>query len=246
MPCLSRTVTSLSRYAAAGYQGLAEPPGVRHRQPPAVIVTSLDHDHLRRSWRKHPYQGFPVVLNGELQGLVTRAHIKEALEGADRSSSRKPSPALSTAVRDVGDKFIASPQGSWWSWTGPPPGCGHHNAARLLRPRHHDGTEMARSRRLPDVPLTVMGSRVCIISNLPYSKGLDATLRQPDYFWIFLYTDRSIFKITLPEPGRARCPNGIFSFIGQWRDSMRTRYPWETGGSSAAFASSVSMCISSL
>ncbi len=77
-----------------------------------VIVTSLDHDHLREILEKHPYQGFPVVLNGELQGLVTRAHIKEALEGGRQIELEEAvTCSFDQPVRDVGDKFIASPSG---------------------------------------------------------------------------------------------------------------------------------------
>lgn len=77
-----------------------------------VIANSLDRATLKELIEKHPYNGFPVVLNGTLKGLVTRKQIEETLR---TDTPIEPEEAVTCyfdqPVRDVADKFIESPSG---------------------------------------------------------------------------------------------------------------------------------------
>jgi len=77
-----------------------------------VIVESLEKDALREVVEKHPYNGFPVVMDGKLTGLVTRARIEEALR-SDGTVTLEDAVTchFDQPVRDVADKFIESPAG---------------------------------------------------------------------------------------------------------------------------------------
>jgi CIC family chloride channel protein len=80
--------------------------------PRPVVVGSLSGDHLREVLDNHPYQCFPVSLDGEPIGLITRAQIEAILAGKDVSEI--PLAVTSypdQAVREVGNKFIESPHG---------------------------------------------------------------------------------------------------------------------------------------
>lgn len=47
-----------------------------------VTVTDLSAESLSRLLRQHPYRSFPVVLGGEIKGVVTRAEITASLRHA--------------------------------------------------------------------------------------------------------------------------------------------------------------------
>jgi len=49
------------------------------RQP--VAITDLAPEAVRRRLKCHPYRCFPVVLRGEVQGVVTRDELERALKG---------------------------------------------------------------------------------------------------------------------------------------------------------------------
>jgi len=77
-----------------------------------IVVGSLDKASLKEVIEKHPYNGFPVVMDGILRGLVTRRQIEGTLRSED---SIEPEDAVTCyfdqPVRDVADKFIDSPAG---------------------------------------------------------------------------------------------------------------------------------------
>jgi len=80
--------------------------------PKPVIVTSLDLKHLQNLLQNHPYAQFPVVIGGQIRGLLTR-------EEATRSIREKLPPALVEAticrpelsLRDVETQLIESKTG---------------------------------------------------------------------------------------------------------------------------------------
>ena len=77
-----------------------------------VIVNDLSEPALKELIAKHPYNRFPVVLNGQLKGIVTRKAIKAGL------AQKKPpefQPAVTCApnqaIRRTANKMIESPSG---------------------------------------------------------------------------------------------------------------------------------------
>lgn len=80
--------------------------------PHPVVVTSLLENDLRSIIESHPYRCFPIMLDGGLQGIITRDDIQTAL-------AQKHVPAILRAVtcspdqtvRDVAEKFLDSPAG---------------------------------------------------------------------------------------------------------------------------------------
>ncbi len=77
-----------------------------------VIVDSLDRDSLREVVGKYRYHGFPVVVDGMLQGLITRKKIEEALRTEIPVELEEAVTChFDQPVRDVADKFIESPSG---------------------------------------------------------------------------------------------------------------------------------------
>lgn len=77
-----------------------------------VIVNDLSEPALKELIAKHPYSRFPVVLDGQLKGIVTRKAIEAAL-------AQKKTPEYQASVtcapqqviRKVADKMIESPSG---------------------------------------------------------------------------------------------------------------------------------------
>ena len=57
-----------------------------------VVIASLDEAELRRMLTAHPYQQFPFVREGKLQGVLTRAEMEKALA---TNSAPKLQPATS-------------------------------------------------------------------------------------------------------------------------------------------------------
>lgn len=80
--------------------------------PQPVIVRKLSESHLTEILEKYPYNCFPIVLDNDSIGLITREQIESILEN-------KAVPEIPAAVtcrpdqtiRDVGNKFIESPHG---------------------------------------------------------------------------------------------------------------------------------------
>ena len=80
--------------------------------PHLISITSSEEAVLREAIEKHPYNCFPVVINGELKGLATREQIQHVLLTKKPLDYQKAVTCrLDQTVRDVGDKFIESPSG---------------------------------------------------------------------------------------------------------------------------------------
>lgn len=77
-----------------------------------VVVESLERTSLSQIVEKHPFHGFPVVLEGTLRGLLTRKQIEETLRSESAVVLEEAVTCYSDQpLRDVGDKFIESPSG---------------------------------------------------------------------------------------------------------------------------------------
>jgi CIC family chloride channel protein len=78
--------------------------------PKPVAIRKLETKALKEVIDRHPYACFPVILEGKLEGVVTRQEITRALLSG---SLPEVQPAVTCypdqPVREVGDKFIASP-----------------------------------------------------------------------------------------------------------------------------------------
>lgn len=75
-----------------------------------VAITDLAPTAMREVLAKHRFERFPVVLNGEVAGVVTRVEAEDAL--ADGRAPRLDPPVVATAdlsVRDVESRLIESP-----------------------------------------------------------------------------------------------------------------------------------------
>lgn len=77
-----------------------------------VCVTSLEPDHLRAVLRRNPFRSFPVILEGRLSGVATRAEIEHALA---RGTPPVCEPAVvcqaDQTLRQVEPHLIASSAG---------------------------------------------------------------------------------------------------------------------------------------
>jgi CBS domain-containing protein len=80
--------------------------------PHPVMVTSLVEDDLRRLLERHPYERFPLVLDGSVRGILRRESIKQALS---RHAVPEAEPATICSpeqpVREAADRFLESPSG---------------------------------------------------------------------------------------------------------------------------------------
>jgi CIC family chloride channel protein len=78
--------------------------------PRPVVVRNLDPKKLHDVVDKYPYSGFPVEIDGKLQGVLTRQRILESLIGKDTPEIQNVITCFpDQTVREVGDKFIQSP-----------------------------------------------------------------------------------------------------------------------------------------
>ncbi len=87
-----------------------ELPVARIASAKPVAITNLAPEALREVFKKHPFERFPVVLNGELVGVLTRVEGEDAL--ADQREPRLDPPVVCTAdmpVREVENRLIESP-----------------------------------------------------------------------------------------------------------------------------------------
>ena len=78
--------------------------------PKPIAVTKLEVKALKEIIDRYPYVCFPVVLDGRLEGIVTREEIMKAVL-ADALPDIQPAVTCypDQPVREIGDKFIASP-----------------------------------------------------------------------------------------------------------------------------------------
>lgn len=78
--------------------------------PKPVAVQKLETKALKELIDRYPYVCFPVLLDGRLEGMITREEIKRAVESGALPEIQ---PAVTCfpdqPVREIGDKFIASP-----------------------------------------------------------------------------------------------------------------------------------------
>ena len=78
--------------------------------PKPIAVTKLEAKALKELVDRYPYACFPVLLEGKLKGIVTREEIlKAALSGAPPDVQPAVTCHPDQPVREIGDKFIASP-----------------------------------------------------------------------------------------------------------------------------------------
>ena len=78
--------------------------------PKPVAVNKLEQKSLRELIDRYPYACFPVVLDGRLEGIVTRGEIMKAVHaGAPPDIQPAVTCFPDQPVREIGDKFIASP-----------------------------------------------------------------------------------------------------------------------------------------
>jgi len=83
---------------------------IANRRP--IVATSLQEHDLRDLLEKHPYRAFPVIMDGKLQGIITRAEITEALQHQNQPQLEEAVTCkIDQTVHDVADAFIASPSG---------------------------------------------------------------------------------------------------------------------------------------
>lgn len=79
--------------------------------PRPVVLTGLTADHLKAMVRKYPFNVFPVVIDGRLEGIVSRKAIADSLSrhGSPPDISRVVTCLPDQTVGEIGDKFIESP-----------------------------------------------------------------------------------------------------------------------------------------
>ena len=109
-PCWSRTATSSTRSAPLDLQGWQNLPVSAIANPRPVVVTDLSPAALTAVVDRHPYAHFPVVREGCLIGVVSRADVLAAgSAGGDPVVHRALTCHPDQTVREIGDKFIESP-----------------------------------------------------------------------------------------------------------------------------------------
>ena len=83
---------------------------IANRNP--IVATSLDEQNLRELVEKHPYRAFPVLMDGKLQGIITREAIDKALKEQNQPPIEDAVTCrIDQTVHVVADAFIASPSG---------------------------------------------------------------------------------------------------------------------------------------
>ena len=77
-----------------------------------IIIDTLERAFLKEVIERHPYNGFPVVADGRLMGLITRKKIEHTLvSDTPLELEEAVTCFFDQPVRDVADKFIESPSG---------------------------------------------------------------------------------------------------------------------------------------
>jgi CIC family chloride channel protein len=81
--------------------------------PHPVILKDLSVKHLQEILEKYPYNCFPVYLNGDELGIITRDQMKSIVErkGDHPEIPRSVTCSPDQTVKEVGNKFIQSPHG---------------------------------------------------------------------------------------------------------------------------------------
>lgn len=77
-----------------------------------VSVSDLSADKMRAVMERHPYKSFPVILNGELKGVVTRKEIERAMaSGAAPEIEKAVVCRESESLQEVEGRLIQSSAG---------------------------------------------------------------------------------------------------------------------------------------
>lgn len=80
--------------------------------PSPVVLTDLSRQAMSEAVRKYPYNVFPVVIDGRLEGLLSRKSIMDSLRSATYSPpelQRAVTCFPAQTVSEVGDKFLETP-----------------------------------------------------------------------------------------------------------------------------------------
>jgi CIC family chloride channel protein len=92
-----------------GWQNL---PILAIASPSPIVATSLDADFLGDLLAKHPYQSFPLVLDGEVRGILRRADMLSAIAtGVVPPCTLVPVCPPELPVQAVAEKLIETPAG---------------------------------------------------------------------------------------------------------------------------------------
>ncbi len=80
--------------------------------PHPIVVDNLDESHLQPILDNHPYNCFPILLENNEVGVITRDHMESII--AHKTVPEIPKAVFchpDQTVKDVGNKFIESPSG---------------------------------------------------------------------------------------------------------------------------------------
>ncbi len=78
--------------------------------PKPVALTEVSAKAAKALLDRYPYNGFPVIVGGKLEGIAVRAEMRQAV-AAGRAPEVRPAVTcvLENTVREVGDKFLEAP-----------------------------------------------------------------------------------------------------------------------------------------
>ncbi|MFO7810883.1 MAG: chloride channel protein [Candidatus Delongbacteria bacterium] len=75
--------------------------------PKVVYIEKLDKEELEEVTEKYPFYAFPLVKNGQLQGILRRSEIKDALKNNMLPRIHEAGTCYSDqTIKEVGNKFI--------------------------------------------------------------------------------------------------------------------------------------------
>lgn len=75
-----------------------------------VFLTSLEPEDLKRVLEAYPYNNFPLVQDGKVQGLVSRENLKKFLSGKAELEIWPPVFCYEDeSIKEIGDRFLESP-----------------------------------------------------------------------------------------------------------------------------------------
>ncbi len=78
--------------------------------PKPIALQSFEPKGMKELLDRYPYLTFPVVIGGELRGLVTRKDLEEAVaHGHDPATFPAITCEPGQTVREIGEKFMQSP-----------------------------------------------------------------------------------------------------------------------------------------
>jgi CIC family chloride channel protein len=78
--------------------------------PKPIALRSFAPKVMKELLDRYPYVNFPVIIDGELRGLVTRTDLEEAIQhGHDPAIFPAVTCGPEQTIREIGNKFIESP-----------------------------------------------------------------------------------------------------------------------------------------